>query len=347
MIAIETRHETHIRSAENMKELPENSVDLVVTSPPYPMIGMWDTIFAKLDPAIAQALEEGTARKAFFLMHEKLDAVWEELPRLVKEGGIVCVNIGDATRSMNGRFELHPNAARITEKMLALGLSALPSVIWKKPTNAPNKFLGSGMLPVNAYVTLEHEQILIFRKGAPRFFETSEERRRRAESALFYEERNRLFSSFWEVGGKKQLLSGKNRERSAAFPLEIPLRLIRMFSVREDTVLDPFLGTGTTQFAAAMLGRNSIGFEIDASLVTDLSDTLASLPATSRDSIEGRIARHEDFVKSSKTPLHYRTEAGGIPVKTRQEEGIRFFMVQKTRRLEEGVHIVHHTEYPL
>ncbi len=346
MKAIETRHETHIRSALHIKDLPAAHVDLVVTSPPYPMIKMWDATFAEEDPAIARALANEDARKAFSLMHGHLDAVWEELPRVMKAGGIVCVNIGDATRSMNGRFELHPNAARITEKMLSLGFSALPAIIWKKPTNAPNKFLGSGMLPGNAYVTLEHEQILIFRKGAPRTFATKEERRRREESALFYEERNRLFSSFWEVRGKRQILSGKNRERSAAFPLEIPLRLIRMHSVMEDTVLDPFLGTGTTMVAAALSGRNSIGFEIDASLPAELPEVFADLSTIAHDFLAGRIKEHEAFVKASPTPLPYRMDKGGFPVKTRQEVGIRLYGIEKVDCPKAGVHIVTHKEHP-
>ena len=99
------------------------------------------------------------------MMHSELDKVWGQLGRILVPGGYACINVGDATRTLKGRFQLYPNAERITQRFVDLGFDVLPRIIWRKTTNAPNKFMGSGMLPVGAYVTLEHEYVLIFRNG--------------------------------------------------------------------------------------------------------------------------------------------------------------------------------------
>jgi DNA modification methylase len=90
-------------------------------------------------------------------MHKELDKVWKNIAGAVKEGGIVCINIGDAVRSINREFKLYSNHSRIISAFLNLGFNALPDILWRKQTNSPNKFMGSGMLPPGAYVTLEHE----------------------------------------------------------------------------------------------------------------------------------------------------------------------------------------------
>ena len=149
------------------------------------------------------------------------------------------------------------------ESFLALGLDALPYILWKKPTNKPNAFLGSGFLPPNAYVTLDCEFILIFRKGALRKFPRLDETRTR--SVYTKAERDVWFSQVWEVKGSKQA-RGEGARRSAAFPPEVPRRLISMFSVEGDLVLDPFVGTGTTLAEAARLKRDALGFEVDEGL---------------------------------------------------------------------------------
>ena len=146
-----------------MSQLGDSSVDLVVTSPPYPMIEMWDEIMSNQNPYIKEALEDHRPELAFELMHKELDVVWKECYRVVKDGGFICINIGDATRTIDGEFRLYNNHSRITQYCTSLGLTNLPNIIWRKQTNAPNKFMGSGMLPCGAYITLEHEYILIFR----------------------------------------------------------------------------------------------------------------------------------------------------------------------------------------
>ncbi|TFG58527.1 MAG: site-specific DNA-methyltransferase, partial [Spirochaetales bacterium] len=253
--------------ARDMTSLPEESVHLILTSPPYPMIQMWDEQFAALNPRIEAVLQREEGREAFELMHQELDKAWAESHRVLVPGGFICINIGDAARSTGGNFGLFPNHARILSSAGRLGFQVLPLILWRKQTNAPNKFMGSGMLPAGAYVTLEHEYILVLRKGGKRVFASQEDRRNRQESALFWEERNRWYSDVWDFKGARQALGTAGaRSRSAAFPFELAYRLTCMFSCKQDTVLDPFLGTGTTMQAAAALERNSAGFELDESL---------------------------------------------------------------------------------
>ena len=164
-------------SRKKLRTFPDGSIDLVVTSPPYPMIEMWDEPFGGLNPEIPLQLERGDCRAAFESMHFVLDGVWNELYRVMKAGGIACINVGDAVRTFNGRFQLFPNHSRILGQFAEIGFDVLPAILWRKQTNAPNKFMGSGMLPAGAYVTLEHEYILIFRKGGKRTFGSPEERR--------------------------------------------------------------------------------------------------------------------------------------------------------------------------
>ena len=162
---MDTTHQIFFKNSNDMGEIKSNTIDLIITSPPYPMIEMWDSLFSSLNIDIRDALQEQNGKTAFRLMHEELDKVWIESVRVIKEGGYVCINIGDATRSINNNFQLYPNHIKILAFFQRNGFSVLPSILWRKPTNSPTKFMGSGMLPPNAYITLEHEHILILRKG--------------------------------------------------------------------------------------------------------------------------------------------------------------------------------------
>ena len=310
-----------------MDALTNHSADLVVTSPPYPMIGMWDTLFSGQNPAIDQALQSGDGQSAFELMHRELDAVWREVTRILKPGGVVCLNIGDAARTINSRFALYPNHARILDQMLTLGFQALPAILWRKQTNAPNKFMGSGMLPPGAYVTLEHEYILILRKGPRRVFKTESEKQNRRASAFFWEERNAWFSDVWmDIKGTSQPLDDNAaRRRSAAYPFEVPYRLINMFSVKGDLVVDPFLGIGTTMWAAATAARNCVGYEIETGLQAPIASSIEHLMGYANARIKQRLTAHIDFVnriKDLKKQLKYTNRHYRFPVKTRQETDI-------------------------
>ncbi len=272
-----------IADSRCMEEIEDSSVHLIVTSPPYPMIEMWDPLFRKLDERIDSLWDKAESerdrrrkekfvRRIYELMHENLAEVWKECYRVLVDGGIACINIGDATRSVNGVFRLFPNHSKVIEVCERIGFLTLPYILWKKPTNKPKykgkgAFLGSGFLPPNAYVTLDCEYILIFRKGGPRRFKPKDPLR--YESAYTKEQRDSWFTQIWDVPGTKQTL---HERRVAAFPDEIAYRLIRMFSIVGDTVLDPFLGTGTTMRVARELKRNSVGYEIDRSLLPIILD---------------------------------------------------------------------------
>ena len=247
-----TEHKIILGDSRRMSEIEDGKVHLVVTSPPYPMIEIWDDLF------------ESLGCKTFDSMHKYLAEVWKECYRVLVDGGIACINIGDATRKVDGVFRLFPNHSRVIEECEKLGFVTLPYILWKKPTTKPNAFLGSGFLPPNAYVTLDCEYILVFRKGEPRKFKAKDPYR----YASYYtkEERDVWFSQIWDIKGVRQENS-KVERRVAAYPEEVVYRLIRMFSIIGDTVLDPFLGTGTTTKVAMQLYRNSIGYEIDEKLL--------------------------------------------------------------------------------
>jgi modification methylase len=295
---MQTTHQIQFGPAQQMTAVADASVDLVVTSPPYPMVEMWDEGMGLQNPAILTALAQQDGQTAFGLMHAELDKVWAEVCRVTKPNAFVCVNIGDATRTLDGTFQLFSNHSRIIAYFLKQGFDCLPPVLWRKPTNAPNKFMGSGMLPAGAYITLEHEYILIFRRGGKRIFKTDAAKAHRQQSAFFWEERNQWFSDLWEIRGTGQKLTQKsNRERSGAYPFEIPYRLINMYSVKGDTVLDPFLGTGTTTLAAMAAGRNSVGYELDESLFDIISENLSSGQIALLNAlVDKRLQDHIDFV---------------------------------------------------
>ncbi len=231
--------------ARRLDELDDASVHLTVTSPPYPMIPQWDRLFRDL------------GAKSYPAMLSVLADAWRESHRVLVPGGLLAVNIGDALRGGPNGFRLWPNHAETLLAASRIGFTPLPYVLWKKPTNRPNAFLGSGFLPPNAYVTLDCEYILLFRKGGLRRFPPHDAAR---EASRFgRSERDRWFSQVWsDVRGARQ---GSPGRRTGAFPSAVAERLVRMFSVVGDTVLDPFAGTGTTLWAALAWGRRAVGVE--------------------------------------------------------------------------------------
>ncbi|NGM61876.1 site-specific DNA-methyltransferase [Sphingobacterium sp. SGG-5] len=332
-----------------MEQLEDNSIALVVTSPPYPMIAMWDEIMAKQNPAVQDALDQNDGHHAFELMHAELDKVWAEVERVLMPGCFACINIGDATRTINGEFSLYPNHSRIIGAFQKLGMSNLPNILWRKQTNAPNKFMGSGMLPAGAYVTLEHEWILIFRKGGKRQFNTESEKLRRKESSFFWEERNVWFSDLWDLKGTKQKIDNSDtRKRSAAYPFEIPYRLIHMYSLQGDTVLDPFLGTGTTCLAAIASQRNSIGYEIDPLFLNIITDNIVSTPISFYNAIiQNRIDQHANFIaerrtNAKKSEVKHFNKNLKIPVITNQETEIKFSNVKMVTHTDNQLIATYH-----
>lgn len=317
-------------------------VELVLTSPPYPLIEQWDADFAAMSPAAGAALAAGEAAAAFEAMHQELDRVWAACHRALVPGGLCCVNIGDAARRLGGGFALWPNHARVLMAALRLGFTVLPDLLWHKPTNAPNRFLGSGMLPAGAYVTYEHEYVLVLRKGGPRRFDEAG-RRRRQESAFFWEERNAWFSDLWSgLHGERQ--AGVDG-RTGAFPVELAFRLVLMHSLQGDRVLDPFAGTGTTALAAAMAGRHSLGLEWSADRVQAARARLLEAPARGRARQAERRAQHERFLaerarRGRPAPAHHNEELE-TPVITAQERRLRLLVPLAARPTPEGARVEH------
>ncbi len=293
-----THHKIILGDSQQMPELAGGSVHLMVTSPPYPMIKMWDDLFAIADPKIAdlwRKLEadgnEETVGQIYDAMHDYLGKVWQGTYRVLVDGGIACINIGDATRTVNGKFELFPNHARIMEICEKIGFTTLPYILWKKPTTKPQykgkgAFLGSGFLPPNAYVTIDCEFILLFRKGSLRKFPPKDQTR--YDSAFTKPQRDEWFSQIWALKGTRQTASELER-RTAAYPDEIADRLIKMFSIKGDTVLDPFLGSGTTTKIAMQNERSSIGYEMDPNLLPVITQKTAC--EESKDAVADIIRR--------------------------------------------------------
>ena len=343
-----------------MSAVADDSVALVVTSPPYPMIEMWDEQFRSLCATAGGAGPAGEEAAPlmpadFERFHTVLDDVWAECRRALIPGGIVCVNIGDAVRTVDGGFCLYANHARVLTAFEKLGFVALPPIIWHKPSNSPTKFMGSGMLPGGAYVTLDHEYILILRLGNKREFD-GQQRELRRQSAYFWEERNTWFSDLWDLRGARQALgspmsgadaqgpaahttgptapatepavqacgSTETRSRSGAFPFELAYRLVNMYSLQADTVLDPFSGTGTTAAAAVTSARGFAGYEIDRGLASGF-DRIRRLAGTVDDPSSKRLSAHLAFVErreASGRPLAHTNRHYGFAVMTRQEKDL-------------------------
>ncbi|MGD6811106.1 MAG: DNA-methyltransferase [Candidatus Bathyarchaeia archaeon] len=268
-----------------MPEIADATVHLMLTSPPYPMIQMWDAQFCQTDKKIGQLwkkLSSPTSSEIvgqiYDLMHENLSKTWQETYRVLVEGGIAAINIGDATRRLDDKFQLFPNHSRIIEECEKIGFTTLPYILWKKPTTKPHykgkgAFLGSGFLPPNAYVTLDCEFILLFRKGCLRKFPPHDNLR--YESKFTKVQRDEWFSQIWTLKGTRQTVDELER-RTAAYPDEIAERLIKMFSIKGDTVLDPFLGSGTTMKMAIKNQRNCIGYEAEENLLSIITQKTAT-----------------------------------------------------------------------
>ena len=338
-----TCHKIINGDSRQMSEIKDKSIHLVVTSPPYPMMEMWDEIMSEQNSEIKKALNLNNGLLAFELMHLELDKIWKEVERVLIPGGFACINIGDATRTINDEFALYPNHSRIITTFQKLGLSNLPNIIWRKQTNAPNKFMGSGTLPSGAYVTLEHEWVLIFRKGGKRQFKTEEEKLRRKESAFFWEERNIWFSDLWDLKGTKQKVdNSESRKRSAAYPFDLPYRLINMYSLKGDIILDPFLGTGTSTIAAIATQRNSVGYEIDKAFSNIAYENIETTPIDFYNScVYNRMNSHKQFISDrnadpNKDDIKHFNENLDMQVMMNQETEIKLAYVNEIKKEGEG-----------
>ncbi len=234
--------------------IPDEAIHLVLTSPPY-----WTLKEYPLNPDQLGVIGD------YEKFHDELDKVWRHCFRTLVPGGrLVCV-VGDVclSRRRNGRHMVMPMHADIVVRARKIGFDNLSPIFWYKISNANYEvengsgFLGKPYEP-NAIIKNDVEFILMLRK--PGGYRQPTEEQRQA-SRLSKEEHQEWFQQIWNLPGES------TRDHPAPFPEELAYRLIRMFSFVGDTVLDPFMGLGTTLLAAAGCGRNGLGVEIEPAYV--------------------------------------------------------------------------------
>jgi DNA modification methylase/endonuclease YncB( thermonuclease family) len=272
-----------IGDSRKLSLIPDKSVQLIVTSPPY-----W------------QLKDYGTENQLGF--HDSyenyinnLNLVWRECDRVLSDGCRLCVNIGDqfARSVYYGRYKVIPIRTEIIRFCETLGMDYMGAVIWQKATTmnttGGGAVMGSFPYPRNGILKIDYEFILIFKKQGNAPKPTAAQK---AASEMSKDEWNQYFSSHWNFNGVKQI------GHIAAFPEELPKRLIKMFSFAGETVFDPFLGSGTTSLAAKNLGRNSVGYEINDDFLPIIQEKLG-YTQTQNDNAEIAFARDTAVPESS------------------------------------------------
>lgn len=246
---IQTKHTLINGDSRNMRLMPDKSVELIITSPPY-----WQL----KDYGNDEQIGFNDSYEAYI---NSLNLVWSECNRILKDGCRLCINIGDqfARSVYYGRYKVIPIRTEIIRFCETLGLDYMGAVIWQKQTTMHTTgggvVMGSFPYPRNGILKIDYEFILIFKKQGKAPTPTKEQKEL---SEISKEEWNKLFASHWNFAGARQ------DGHIAVFPEELPARLIKMFSFAGETVFDPFMGSGTTALAARNLQRNSIGYEINA-----------------------------------------------------------------------------------
>ena len=256
---MKTTHKIIIGDSRWMNEVPSESIHLIITSPPY-----W------------QLKDYGNEKQIGFNdTYEEyinnLNLVWDECHRILYKGCRLCINIGDqfARSVYYGRYKVIPIRTEIIKFCESAGFDYMGAIIWQKVTTCHTTggatVMGSFPYPRNGIIKFDYEFILIFKKyGKPPM--VSHEIKE--QSKLTQEEWNQYFTGHWNFSGEKQ------DKHLAMFPEELPKRLIKMFSFVGDTILDPFLGSGTTSLAAKNLKRNSIGYEINEDFLPVIKEKL-------------------------------------------------------------------------
>jgi len=287
-----THHKIIIGDSRCMMEVPEESVHLIITSPPY-----W------------QLKDYGNGSQiGFDDSYEdyinNLNVVWKECHRVLNKGCRLCVNIGDqfARSVYYGRYKVIPIRTEIIKFCETIGFDYMGAVIWQKVTTCNTTggatIMGSFPFPRNGILKIDYEFILIFKKHgvAQRVSKEIKEK-----SKMTIEEWNQFFTGHWNIPGEKQ------DKHLAMFPEEVPRRLIKMFSFVNDTVLDPFLGSGTTSLAAKKLERNSIGYEINPEFLPLMKEKL--------DLEQQMIFEEVDFkiIKQKKADIDYKEVIRQLP----------------------------------
>lgn len=275
-----TSHVLHEGDARELGWIPDESVHLVVTSPPYFNLKKYNDH--------PDQLGDFDDYKRF---HDELDRVWFHCFRVLVPGGRLVCNVGDvcvARRKNGGRHHVFPLHADISVRAREIGFDYLTPILWQKIANAQFEaggggggFLGKPFEP-NAIIKNDIEYVLMLRK--PGGYRTPTDQQR-AESRLTKEEQSAWFRPVWT-----DITGASTRDHPAPYPIEFAYRLVRMFSFTGDTVLDPFVGTGTTTLAAIRADRNSVGNEIDPSYFKMAVDRVRAVEA------EGHLLRPSPVV---------------------------------------------------
>lgn len=254
-----TNHKVVIGDSRNMTELEKESVDLIITSPPY-----WQLKDYGSDNQIGY-------NDNYEDYINNLNLVWKECHRVLKNGCRLCINIGDqfARSVYYGRYKIIPIRTEIIKFCETMGFDYMGAIIWQKSTTMNTSggatIMGSFPYPKNGIVKLDYEFILLFKKnGIPEKID----RNLKELSKMTKEEWNQYFAGHWNFNGVKQ------DKHLAMFPEELPKRLIKMFSFVGDTILDPFLGSGTTILVARNLNRNSIGYEVNKKFLPTIKEKI-------------------------------------------------------------------------
>lgn len=247
-----TEHTLNTGDARELGWIPDESVHLVVTSPPYFNLKEYNRSPGQLGDM-----------DNYELFHDALDKVWRHCFRVLVPGGRLVCNVGDvcvARRANGGRHLVLPLHADISVRCRRIGFDYLTPILWNKIANANFEAGGGGFLgkpyEPNAIIKNDVEYILMLRKHGKYRSPTDEQR---ASSRLGKDEQSKWFRPIWT-----DVTGASTKEHPAPYPVELAYRLIRMFSFTGDTVLDPFAGTGTTTIAAMRCDRHSISNEIDA-----------------------------------------------------------------------------------
>jgi len=256
---LKTFHKIVNGDSKCMQEIKNGSIDLIVTSPPY-----W------------QLKDYGSKNQIGFNDNyeeyiNNLNLVWKECFRVLKPGCRMVINIGDqfARSVYYGRYKVIPIRTEIIKFAETIGFDYMGSIIWQKKTTMNTTggatVMGSYPYPRNGIIEIDYEFILIFKKTgeSPKVPKEIKEL-----SRLTKEEWKEYFLGHWHFNGVKQ------DKHIAMFPEELPKRIIKMFSFVGDTVLDPFLGSGTTCLAAQNLKRNSVGYEINEAFLPIIKEKL-------------------------------------------------------------------------
>ncbi len=292
---MKTTHKIIIGDSRWMKELPDESVHLVITSPPY-----W------------QLKDYGNGNQIGFNDNyeeyiNNLNLVWKECHRVLHKGCRLCINIGDqfARSVYYGRYKIIPIRTEIIKFCEATGFDYMGAIIWQKVTTCNTTggatVMGSYPYPRNGILKLDYEFILIFKKygTSPKVSKDIKEK-----SKLTDEEWKQYFAGHWNFPGEKQ------DKHLAMFPEELPKRLIKMFSFIGDTVIDPFLGSGTTTLVAGKLGRNSIGYEINEEFLPIIKEKLG-IGSIGQDVIFQDA--HIEIIKQGELTVDFKEEIKKLP----------------------------------